>query len=378
MRVGLDARFLAQPGSGVHRYVANLLLWLPEVAPEHEYFVYYCASTKAGLPESMSGRVRLRPIAGPPSLFSFSPVLLLTQKRDRLDLFHSTAYTLPAVNLTATVLTLHDLTFEVHPAWYASRQGNFFRAYIRYSAMRANRIIADSEATQADIRRYYGLPPKKVSVVYLGGAASHFAPMDRSQALEQVRRHSGLAGPFLLYVGAIHERKNMRRLIEAYGLARRTSTFLHRLLIVGAGREAQLAELDRLIAGLGLSGHVKRLPPVNDDLLPIYFAAAEAFIYPSLYEGFGLPIVEAMAMGTPVITSRSSSLAEVAGPAAVLVDPRDVSDMAGGIARILTSPELRAELSARGLERARQFSWASCARETAQVYQAVISEARRD
>ncbi len=378
MRVGLDARFLAQPGSGVHRYLVNLLFWLPQVAPEHEYFVYYYASLKAGLPANLPGRLHLKPIAGPPSLYSLSPVLPLAQMRDRLDVFHGTAYTLPVVNLTTTVLTLHDLTFEVHPAWYASRQGRFFRAFIRYSALRAHRIIADSEATRADIRHYYSLPPERVRVIYLGGAASHFAPMDRSQALEQVRRQTGWEGPWLLYVGAIHERKNLPRLIEAYGLALRTSTFRHRLLIVGAGREAQLEQLDRLIEDLGLSGRVMRLPPVSDSVLPTFFAAAEAFVYPSLYEGFGLPIVEAMASGTPVITSRSSSLAEVAGPAGVLFDPRNASDMADGIARVLTSPELRAELSARGLERARQFSWASCARETAQMYQAVTSEARRN
>ena len=116
-----------------------------------------------------------------------------------------------------------------------------------------------------------------------------------------------------------------------------------------------------------------RLRPVSDDLLPIYYAAAEAFIYPSLYEGFGLPLVEAMAVGTPLMTSCLSSLAEVAGSAAVFFDPRDVNDMVVGIQRVLTSPELRAELSARGLERASQFSWEGCARETAHVYEAVLS-----
>ena len=195
MRIGLDARFLAQPGSGVHRYLVNSLSWLPRVAPEHEFFVYGCGANPVGLPAALSSRIHPRPILGPPAGYSFSPLLLLAQKRDRLDLFHGTAYTLPLVSLTPTVLTLHDLTFEVQPAWYASRLGSFFRAYIRRSALRATRIIADSEATRADIHHYYGLPPEKVTVVYLGGAAPHFTPMDRGRALEQVRQQSGPPGP---------------------------------------------------------------------------------------------------------------------------------------------------------------------------------------
>ena len=369
MRIGLDVRFLAQPGSGVYRYITHLLHWLPRVAPEHDYFLY----GHAGVPmPAASAALQHRFIGGPRSLYSFAPQLWWMLLKDGLDLFHATAYTLPLTTPCATVLTLHDLTVEIHPRRYPGWKGRLFRAYIRRSALRADGVAADSTATRQDILRYYRLPPNKVRTIHLGGAGPEFSAQDRQAARAEVTRQTGREGPFLLYAGAVHERKNLTALIEAYGLARQRSAFAHRLLLIGRGSARQLAALDEHIERLGLTAHVQRWPPVPEEQLPVFYSAAAALIYPSLYEGFGLPVLEAMAAGTPVITSHLSSLAEVAGQAALLVNPTDTVAMGQAIARVLTDADLQKDLAARGLERAREFSWETCARQTAALYQAAL------
>lgn len=370
MRIGLDARFLAQPGSGVNRYLVNLLHWLPRLAPQHHYFLYWSVADR--VPDaSWPPLFQARPIVGPASLYSFSPGLRRALRQDQLDVFHATAYTLPWRAPCPTVLTLHDLTFEVQPAWYGGALGRLFRLYIRHSAARADRVLADSEATRRDILHYYRLPPERVVTIHLGGAEPAFVPRDRDAARQAIRALTGIEPPYLLYVGGLHERKNIPRLIEAFGRARQARAFSHQLLLTGPGSAAQRAALSQLAASHGLAGRVHLLPPVSEADLPTFYAAADAFIYPSLYEGFGLPTLEAMACGTPVITSRSSSLAEVVGTAGVLADPTDTEALAGAIASLLTDVALRTDLAARGLERARHFSWETCARETLAAYDSV-------
>jgi glycosyltransferase involved in cell wall biosynthesis len=242
-----------------------------------------------------------------------------------------------------------------------------FRAFIRHSAKRADRVVTDSAASRADVLRYYGLPPDKVTTIHLGGASAAYHP--RPTAAAELAQQ-GWARPFVLYVGAFHERKNVPRLIEAYAQARQTTNLPQHLVLIGKAQPAQRAALEALIARLGLGDCVHCLPPVAEHALPLFYAAAQAFIYPSRYEGFGLPVLEAMASGTPVITTRSSSLAEVAGDAAVLVDPEDTDALAQAIVTVLTDEALRARLAALGLARAALFSWDTCARQTAEAYAA--------
>lgn len=232
---------------------------------------------------------------------------------------------------------------------------------------RANAIIADSHATKQDIVARLGVAPDKVVVVHLGVDGERFAPQpahQRSRALAEL----GLQPPYLLAVGTLEPRKNLMTLLHAY--AALPSTVPPLLLVGGQGWGDN--PLSLLVEQLGLRERVFMVGFVADRLLPALYSGAEIFVYPTLYEGFGLPVLEAMACGAPVITSNVSSLPEVAGEAAIQVNPRSASDLAEAIQTVLESPSKRSAMRQAGLLRAQSFSWERCAQETLGVYRSVL------
>jgi glycosyltransferase involved in cell wall biosynthesis len=263
---------------------------------------------------------------------------------------------------------VHDVTFLLLPGRYPATRRLYMQGVTRAAVRVADAIITPSQAVRADVIERLGVSAERV-VAIPEAAAPHFRPVEDEAALTTVRTKYGLPERYLLSVGSLEPGKNRARLIAAYARLRAEGAAEP---IVIAGQPAWRYQGDLDLAGrLGLRDSVRFLGYAPDEDLPALYSGASAFVFPSLYEGFGLPVLEAMACGTPVITSNVSATAEVAGDAALLVDPRDVAALTEAIARVLVDAGLRAGLRARGLERAAQFSWARTARETLLIYETV-------
>ncbi len=292
-------------------------------------------------------------------------------RRCPVDLLHA-QYFIPPLCPCPAVLTVHDISFAARPEFFTLRDRLLLNALVPASLRRAARIITDAEFTRAEFVRIYGLDPARIEIIPLA-ADPRYVPQDREAWLRTINQRHGFAGPFILYVGTLQPRKNVQTLIEAYARMRRTGGPDHKLLIVGKLKykfDPVFAAIERasLTDDVAFAGFV----PEAD--LPGYYSAADLFVFPSRYEGFGLPVVEAMACGTPVITTTASSLPEVAGDAAILVGSEDVVAMSEAMGRVLANEGLRSQMSAAGLVRARCFSWERTARETLAVYQRVLHE----
>jgi glycosyltransferase involved in cell wall biosynthesis len=358
MRIGFDTTSLSVPQSGVGTYTANLyhhlrrypadeVLPLSHTAPQHE-----------------QRRPRIN------RTLWMQTVLPAHLTRLKLDVAHFTNSTAPVWSPCPSVLTIHDMTLWLMPGFHPAQRLFSMRPIIPLAARRAAAIIAVSECTKADIINLLCLPAEKIHVVYEAAAPS-FHPIENAALLEAMRHRYDLFQPFILYVGTIEPRKNLVRLLEAYADLRQGGLIDHRLVFVGSSgwkNDSVYAAVTRLNLAddLRFLGHVPLV-----DLVALYNLAS-VVAFPSLYEGFGLPVIEAMACGTPVVTSESSSLREISGYAAELVDPTSVESISYGLCRVLTDAAWRAELRRRGLARAAEFTWEAVAAQTRQVYASVI------
>jgi len=301
---------------------------------------------------------------------------LLGMGYDRLvpdaELFHATEHLLMPLKRVPTVLTVHDLIYRLYPRYHKPMNYLYLNAAMPLYVKRANAVITISESSKRDLIRLYGIPPDKVTVIY-EAAAPHFkpAPPDR---IATVRRRYGLPERYLLTVGTIEPRKNLVRLVDAVGLVREMG-FDVGLVIVGS-RGWLYEDFFRHLERHEHRDAVFLIGYVPDEDLPAVYSAATLCVLPSLYEGFGLPILEAMACGTPVACSNTSSLPELGGRAARYFDPTDEEQMAEVIAEVLRDGTLREEMRVRSMVQVRRFSWARTAEETFAVYQKVLARGR--
>lgn len=293
----------------------------------------------------------------------------------RMDVYHSTDYLLPPVWHGARVITVHDLTFMVVPQHAEPSLARFLTGALPRSVERATLIAADSEATRQDLISLMGVPPEKVEVVYAGVDAC-FAPVSDPGLLSQVRARYKLDGPFILNVGTLEPRKNLEGLVRAYAVLREEHKVPHRLVLAG-GKGWLYQGLFDMVSDLGLSSAVSFAGYVAEEELPALMSLADVFVYPSFYEGFGLPPLEAMACGTPVVASTAPCLPEVLGEAALLVDPHDHDALAHAILRVLEDSELRQALLAKGRARAAQYTWAAAAERALSLYRKAADLTRR-
>jgi glycosyltransferase involved in cell wall biosynthesis len=358
-QIAIDAsRVSVAERTGTERYSYELLAALARVDRWNSYTLY-----TNGLPAAL-------PPLGPNFALRSIPLRRLwTHARlgpalagDRPDLLFVPAHVVPLVH-PPSVVTIHDLGYLSFPAAHTARRRLELHLTTRWSLRAARQVIAISQATKDDLLRHYGADPARVSVVHHGLSAG-FRPAE-PPAVAAARARHGLAAPYLLYVGTVQPRKNLQRLIEAFALV---AAEYADLSLVIAGRRGWLTEaIERRAGQLGLASRVRFLGYLPDEDLPALLSGAAAFVFPSLYEGFGMPVLEAMACGAPVLTASDSSLPEVAGDAALLVDPTDVHAIAAGLRQIVGDERLRADLRARGLARAAAFTWERCARETLAV-----------
>ncbi len=364
MLIGYEASALQGCKSGVGHYTANLLAGIMQLAPENEYVLFSNRDIRATHRQLGTERIHSRNFFPVRALW-MQTALPMALRQACPDICHFTNYLAPVVCDRRSVVTIYDMTVFITPRFHTLKKRLLDRTLIPRVARNADAIITVSNSARDDIVRYLGVPKEKVRVI-MGAAAPHFSPVNDIARREVVRARYGLDDPFILYVGTIEPRKNIGRLIQAFA-ALKKAKLPHKLVIVGQNGwhvEPILGEIERL----GLSRDVILTGYVPAEDLPVIYSLAESMAFPSIYEGFGLPVIEAMACGTPVVTSRCSSLVEVAGAAALLVDPLSVEEIASALYRIHLEPGLRQELRARGLARSALFTWDVAARSTLDLY----------
>jgi glycosyltransferase involved in cell wall biosynthesis len=299
-------------------------------------------------------------------------VIPLKVKQSRCDLIHYTmTMPVPAAMPCPVVATIHDIIPLKHPEWVPPVRGYRLRQGLRLAAKRAQHIIADSEATRRDVIAYFGVPAPQVTAVPLG-ADLQLPALSEVQAQQIVRTHYQLGPGYVLCVSSLEPRKNIERVVEAFGMLCRRKPAMPPLVVVGGG-DRRKNRLQTFITANQLQSRVFFTDHVPAAHLAALFRCAGVFVYPSLYEGFGMPPLEAMILGCPVITSNTSSLPEVVGDAALLVDPYDSSALAAAIDQVLTDRLLASTLRRRGQDRAQEFTWRRCAQETVAVYHRVLT-----
>ena len=295
------------------------------------------------------------------------PVELFT---GRLDLFHSPDFVLPPVRSgTPTLLTVHDLSFVHYPETFTPALVSYLNRAVPDSVARAAHILADSEATRRDLEAVWNVPPGKITVLY-SGVHERFQPVTEGKRLRRVREKYALGdAPYVLSVSTIQPRKNYQMLVRAFRpIAER---FPHRLVIAG-GKGWLVEEVLAEVGRQGLEERVQFAGFVADADLPALYSGAALFAFPSLYEGFGLPLLEAMACGVPVLSSNASSLPEVTGDAAILLAPQDEAAWTTALTRLLEQPQERARLVAAGFRQARRFSWKRAAEQLRALYRQML------
>lgn len=294
----------------------------------------------------------------------------LNAKFPSVTLYHATEHLLPVISHARSVFTLHDTAYLHFPQYHLLQNRLYLTLMMPRFIRRAEVIICVSEATHRDAVRFYNVPVEKLHVIP-EGVEPRFAPIFNLQMLQSLRAKYNLPARFILYVGTIEPRKNLSTLLKAYAVLRQSQPEVK--LVIAGGKGWLYESFFSDLRTLGLEPHVKLVGYVPDEDLPALLNCAEVFAYPSVFEGFGLPPLEAMACGTPVIVSSASSLPEVVGDAGVLLPPLDVRAWVEAIRRVLNDAAFRAELRARGLQRAAQFTWEKAAQATLNVYRHVES-----
>ena len=373
MRVALDMTSMPPARTGVGNYQLNLVRALARIDRETEYVVF---AKSEHVPHFAVAQANVRFEATPfrNRVGRIAWQMLALGPRTRAlgaDVLHCTHYEMPYFVGTPTVVTFHDMTLVDRPELHQRTKRHYFPVMMRRSVRRAVRILTVSESTRQDVLQRYALPPERVVTVRLA-AGDDFRPLDAGEIASVCRRYDLTPDRYVLYVGVLEPRKNVPMLIEAFGaVAKRHPTVQ---LAIAGQRGWMYEQIFAQVTRSGLEERVRFLGRVSDEELPALYSGARVFGYPSLYEGFGLPVLEAMKCGAPVITTRISSMPEVAGDAAAYVDPGDVPALADTLHRILGDDALARRMRERSLAVSAGFSWEQCAHETLSVYRAVAEQ----
>jgi len=365
MRLGLDVRLTYYTRGGIARYIRRLAADLPALDPTHHYVHLY----RRGHAETFSTLARRVECWTPAHHRLEIYTLALDALPHRLDLLHSPDFIPPLGGYRRSIITVHDLTFLYHPEFLTAESRRYYNGQIRYAVRRAHAIAADSHATKADLVNRLAVPPDKITVIHLG-LEPEFRPLPEEAVTPTLARLSLLPG-YILFVGTFEPRKNVPGLLKAYQRLQRRLPDAPLLVLVGNRGwlfEATLA----LIKELGLEPHVRVFENLPAADLPAVYNGASVFALPSHYEGFGFPVLEALGCGVPCVVADRASLPELAGDAALVVDPDDAEAFSHALERALTDSVLRATLTQKGLERVKQFTWEKTARETLALYDRVL------
>ena len=371
-KIAIDARKIRDFGIGT--YVRNLIRELAEIDRENSYFVITGPAGRDALkklPENFQITVQRSPVYSLRELFALSRQLL----RLKVDLYHATHYVLPLIVPCRAVVTIHDIIHLLYPEFLPNRLAFYYaERMIRRSLQRGDRILSVSRNTKTDLMSYFQVDGRKIEVVY-NGIEDDFRKQLSTEDRDRWLRNLGLSRPYLLFVGNPKPHKNLDNVVKAYARALQLHEFPHSLVCVG-DRGGIEFKIRQRAAHLGIGERILLLGHVAQEALPAIYQGASVFLYPTLYEGFGLPVVEAMASRVPVITSNTSALKEIAAGYADLVNPLDVEGMAAAIVRCVSDSDHRDSLRKLGRRRSEDFRWRQAAEKTLEIYrQAIEGEA---
>lgn len=360
MRIGITARGLSERSGGAKQYIDSLISSLLEIDRANEYFLFYDSPSHLGRYPS-ANEIYLRI----PSKFLWDHlgVPYLAWKYG-VDVLFCPKNVVPNFVRCKTVVTVLDLTHFKFPQEYKWTDKYYMRLFIPPSLKKADGIIAISENTKRDIVDFFGVDPKTVTAIPLAPDVKYRAISDSMQK-ESTRKRYGIDHPFIFYPGVLSPRKNIITLVRAFDKIK--DKIPHKLIFT-AGRSWGDSPVYKMIEELGIKDRVITIGHVDASDMPILYSSADLLVYPSLYEGFGLPIIEAMSCGCPVVSSNTTSIPEVAGDAAITVDPADIEGFSDAVLRVLTDRGLRDEMVRKGFIQALKFSWKKTATETLAVF----------
>lgn len=371
MRIAINTLGSSSLKVGVGNYVIHLVHELAKIDKQNQYYII--ANKKNA--RFFSTKNPALKILITPNYTAIKPLRILWEqlllpfiiKKNEINLLHSPGFIAPLIKTSASIVTIHDMTFFSHPQCHTRFKRAYFTTLIPHTIRNADAISADSENTKQDIIAHLATTPSKIHTIHLG-IDTNFQPLDKKSAQQTLQKKYNLNKPFILFVGMIEPRKNLNRLIDAY-VSLKTAT---QLVIVGK-KGWHMDSFFKKIKDLRtkeivLTGYVP------DEDLPFFYTAADAFVYPSLYEGFGLPVIEAMACGCPVVTSNNSSLKEIAEEAALLINPENTQELADAMKKIIHDKQLRKTLIQKGLKQAQQFTWKKTAEKTLELYHQVAAK----
>ena len=370
LRIAIDAHSVGSQLAGNETYAVNLIEALARIDSFNSYTLYV---TRREAVDRFHGRwanfavVRTLPHS---PIVRIPLTLSAALRRNPVDVLH-VQFTAPPLAPCPLVVSIHDLTFEHLPETFKRRSRMQLRLTVRRSARKAARILALSESARQDIIETYNIAPERVTTIPLA-APTHFGPVTNEGELQRVRHTYGIAGDYILSVGSIQPRKNLVRLVGAYSRLRAERPGVKLPTLVLVGKKAWLyGETLRAIEQSGVGDQILLTDYVSEKDLPALYSGALCFVYPSYFEGFGLPPLEAMKCGASVIVGNQTSLPEVVGDAGLLVNPFDEAEIAAALAQLIDNPDLREQLRVKGLQRAEKFSWHDTARRTLEVYEQV-------
>lgn len=362
MKILIDAHMVGERETGNETYIVNLIRGLQNIGVSDE--IVLAAAHADALSEKVGRQYRMIPVSVSPwrRLGVDFPAIV---RREKVDVLHVT-YAGPLRAECPIVVTIHDVAYRTHPEWFSLRDRIVLSCGIAWTIRRARKVIAVSEYTRHEMKEVFPFAEPKIEVT-LEAADSRFVKLDACQKNEGILKQKGIRLPFILAVGNLQPRKNLSRMIRALAKTKKRAGLPHQLVIAGKALWRE-SEIYRSVRENGLENHVVFTGYVPDEDLVQLYNQADVFVYPSLYEGFGLPVIEAMACGTPVVTSDSSSIPEVAGDAAMLVNPEDVESIAQGLETVVTNTSLKEALGRKGVEQARKFTWEKTAEQTLRIY----------
>lgn len=377
MRIGIDCRTILQPEggerAGLGHYTSALVEQLLEIGSKHEFVLFFDsrAGDVSGF-ETEHSKVVMLPFSSYKRFmpFAYSHMLVsAAMRRERLDILHGPANTTPLSYKKTTVVTVHDLAIYKHPEWFPDGQGFSVKVTVPKSVARAKKIIAVSKSTKEDLKEVFDIPGSAVRVVHEGVEPTVDYSEKRIRGLLDEMR---IGKPYVFFVGTVEPRKNLKALIKGFdAMMEKRHKFSPRMsLVIAGGKGWKYEPVFEAMKKARFAHNIRYVGYVSAEQKHALMQGASCFAFPSLYEGFGLPVLEAMQAGTPVLTSNVSSLPEVAGDAAEYVSPEDVDSIAKGLDRVLFGRGVSKKLVANGYEQVKKFSWRQTARKTLDVYEA--------
>jgi len=373
MKIGLNAHLLShQAGyrsAGIHSYIDNLLRHLPTSAPANWQFRAMVGGANRATFAGVAMRRARFDTESPLRRILWEQVCQAAQLR-QFDLYHALAFVAPLWLAAPMVVTVYDLSFMRYPERLSRARRLYLRRFTALTCRRARRVLAISQSTASDLSSLLHIPASKIDVTPLGYDQAAFRPLPAAE-VDAFRRREGLPPRFWLFVGTLEPRKNLLMLLRAYARLPQSARLP---LILGGGKGWLADDIFATIERQGLGDCIRHIGFVPAADLPIWYNSAEAFLYPSVFEGFGLPVLEAMACGTPVLTSNASSLPEVVGSAGMTLPPDDAAVWADALKDIVSNRDWRSMARRRGLERARQFTWQRTAELTLASYRRAVAD----